>query len=116
MENILVSHSGKQHSYKLAISIQNLGRLNRFVTSAYYDPLRFPDSVFSRFKKLDQTLRKRYEPGLSGKVKRFPFFEAPELIFRGLFGNSIIVLNSKYNQLFLLIRFSFSAIIILDKI
>lgn len=88
MKNILLSHSGKQHSYKLALSLENLGLLARFLTSTYYDPLRFPDNFFSRFKKLDQILRKRHEPGLSNKVKRFPIFEVPELVLRVLLKNS----------------------------
>jgi len=89
--DILLSHSGKQHSYKLALSLQNLGRLAAFVTSSYYDPLRFPDKILSRFSKIDSLLRKRHEDGLSDKVKRFPFFELPEFILRALFGNNKLV-------------------------
>ncbi|NQU95343.1 MAG: glycosyltransferase family 4 protein [Candidatus Omnitrophica bacterium] len=88
--DILVSHAGKQHSYKLAISLQNMGRLSRFATSSYYDPSRFPDTFFSRFTKLDKILKKRHEPGLSDKVRRFPFFEVPEIILRTLLGNKKI--------------------------
>lgn len=91
MEDILISHSGKQHSYKLALAFQRLGRLNKFVTSSYYDPSRFPDKLFSRFGKLDRFLRKRYEPNLSKKVKRFPVFEIPEFVLRFFFSNFILV-------------------------
>lgn len=88
MEDILVSHSGRQHSYRLAVALQELGRLNKFVTSSYYDSSRFPDRLFSRFKRLDLILRKRYEPNLSKRVKRFPIFELPELFLRLISGNS----------------------------
>lgn len=85
--DILISHAGKQHSYKLALSLQGIGRLSRLVTSSYYDPLRFPDRFLSRFNKLDRILKRRHEPGLSDRVRRFPFFEIPELILRASFGN-----------------------------
>ena len=93
MNDVLVSHSGKQHAYKHALSMQKIGHLARFVTSTYYDPLRFPDSFFSKFIKVDRILKKRYEPGLPGKVVRFPFFEFPELILRAVLGNSRISSN-----------------------
>lgn len=90
MQDILLSHSGKQHCYKLALSLDKLGRLGRLATSTYYDPVRFPDRIFLRFRQADSFLRKRHENGLSDKVARFPFFEIPELILRLLFGNSRI--------------------------
>lgn len=90
-KNVLISHAGKQHAYKLALSLQKLGRLSKFVTSAYYDPVRFPDSLFSSFAGVDTFLKKRHEAGLSDKVKRFPFFEIPELTLRALFGNNRLV-------------------------
>ncbi|MGB2705796.1 MAG: glycosyltransferase family 4 protein [Candidatus Omnitrophota bacterium] len=89
--DILLSHSGKQHSYKLALSLQNLGRLAAFITSSYYDPSRFPDRLFSRFGRMDSFLKKRHEGGLSDKVRRFPFFEVPELVLRAFFGNNRFV-------------------------
>lgn len=93
IEDILLSHAGKQHSYKLAISIQKLGRLKTFITSSYYDPSRFPDKLFAKFLSFNRFLAKRYEPYLSRRVKRFFVFEIPELILRGLFGNSSFISN-----------------------
>ena len=95
-DNVLLSHSGKQHSYKLAIALQKMGRLAKFITSAYYDPVRFPDKLFTKFKKIDKILRKRNEPGLSDKTKRYPVFEIPELILRSLFANNKITSNAIY--------------------
>ncbi|MFA5411469.1 MAG: glycosyltransferase family 4 protein [Candidatus Omnitrophota bacterium] len=92
MEDILVAHSGKQHAYQLALALQHLGRLNSFITSAYYKPGRFPDRLL---KKIDHILKKRNQPGLEeDRVKRFPFFEAPELALRAVLGNSPLVSNS----------------------
>jgi len=89
--DILLSHSGRQHSYKLALSLAKLGRLGHFITSAYYDPSRFPDRLFARSARIDGFLRKRHEKGLSRGVKRFPFFEIPEVLLRMFLGNAKLV-------------------------
>ncbi|MBN1353349.1 MAG: glycosyltransferase family 4 protein [Candidatus Omnitrophica bacterium] len=90
--DIMLSHAGKQHSYKVAVSLENIGRLARFVTSTYYMPSRFPDSIFAKFKPLDKFFSKRCENDLSpDKVIRYPFFEIPEILLRGVVGNKRVV-------------------------
>ena len=85
---VTVSHSGKQHSYRHAYSLQQLGLLRRFVTSTYYFPDRWPDRLASSVARVDRTLRKRSLPELdSQRVTRKPSFEVPELIQRNLLGN-----------------------------
>jgi len=90
MEDILLSHAGRQHSYKVALSLQRIGRLDKFVTTGYYKPSRYPDRLLSGIKSIDKALRKRYEPGLEQKVVRLPFLEIPELLSRAIFGNSTL--------------------------
>jgi len=87
-EEVLLSHSGKQHSYRLAVSLQELGSLKQFITSSYYAPGRFPDKILSQNKDLDMYLKKRNIEGLSERVKRFPVFELPEFFLRNILGIS----------------------------
>lgn len=85
MTRFLVSHSGKQHAYQHAHSLEQLGRLDRFVTSTYYRPDRFPDSLARRWGKSDRFLRKRSHPSLdSMRVSRRMDFEIPELVYRNV--------------------------------
>jgi starch synthase len=78
--NVTVSHSGKQHAYQHALSLQQLGRLDRFVTSMYYRRECIPDRLALLIPRLDRALMKRWQNGLdSRKVVRRPSFEAPEI-------------------------------------
>lgn len=87
MTRFLVSHSGKQHAYQHAHSLQRIGRLDRLVTSTYYRPDRFPDSIARRFAKADRFLRKRWHERLDGdRVVRRMDLELPELVQRNLLG------------------------------
>ena len=86
--NITVSHSGKQHAYRHALSLQQLGLLNRFVTSTYYRRDRWPDRMAQWFTQVDRGLQKRWLPALdSDKVSRGLSFELPELYFRNILKN-----------------------------
>ena len=77
---ITVSHSGKQHAYRHAQSVQQLGCLHRFVTSTYYRRDCWPDRIVSTVPKLGRALQKRTLQGLdSSKVIRNLRFEIPEL-------------------------------------
>lgn len=80
---VTVSHSGKQHAYQHALSIQRLGCLHRFVTSTYYRRDSWPDRVAGFCPPLDMELRKRWLKGLdSRRVTRSLRFEIPELWHR----------------------------------
>ena len=83
----VVSHSGKQHAYRHARAMQRLGFLNRFVTSSYYAPSRWPDRVLARFGRLDRYLQRRHLEGLADRVVRKPRFELPEILCRATIGN-----------------------------
>ena len=92
MQNdVIVSHAGKQHSYKLAYALQEIGRLNRFVTSTYYFPSKFPDRLFAKYKKSDEFFKKRFDPGLTGNISRYCFLEIPEIVLRK------VIKDAKFN-------------------
>lgn len=65
--------------------MQRLDRLDRFVTSSYYDPQRWPDRMLGVSPRLHRTLSKRHLVGLDGaKVGRRPSLEWPEIWHRNL--------------------------------
>jgi starch synthase len=82
---VTVAHSGKQHSYRHALSLQQLGLLKRFVTSTYYRREQWPDRLARWIPRLDQALQKRWLRGLnSSLVTRHSSLEVPELFFRNV--------------------------------
>jgi alpha-maltose-1-phosphate synthase len=86
--NVTVSHSGKQHAYQHAHSLQRLGQLQRFVTSTYYRRDRWPDRLAKTVPKIDTGLQKRWLRGLdTARVTRNLRFELPELWQRNIRGN-----------------------------
>ena len=87
MASVLVSHSGKQHAYRHALALQRLGCLDRFITSSYYLPDRWPDRLLARSPGLDRVLRRRHLDGLADRVVRQPLFELPEVVCRTVVGN-----------------------------
>jgi alpha-maltose-1-phosphate synthase len=85
---VLVAHAGKQHAYRHALAIQKAGCLERFVTSGYYCPKRFPDWLFANSQRFDRALRRRHLNGLDcNRVVRRWALELPELIGRKVCGN-----------------------------
>jgi starch synthase len=86
--SITVSHSGKQHAYRHALSLQKLGVLGRFVTSTYYRRDCWPDQIAQWFPSLDRGLQKRWLEGLnSSLVTRHLSLEVPELFYRNVLKN-----------------------------
>jgi starch synthase len=86
--SVTVSHSGKQHAYRHAMSLQRLGMLRRFVTSTYYKPDCWPDRIATLSSRLDRGLRKRWLEGLdSSLVTRHLSLEVPELFYRNVLKN-----------------------------
>ena len=85
---VTVSHSGKQHAYRHAMSLQRLGMLRRFVTSTYYKPDCWPDRIATLSSKLDHGLQKRWLDGLNSQlVTRHLSLEVPELFYRNVLKN-----------------------------
>lgn len=80
---VTVSHSGRQHSYRVARALQAASLLDAFFTSTYYDPRRWPDALARAVPPLDRFLRKRSLEGLDGaRVIRHPSAELPEMAAR----------------------------------
>ena len=75
---ILLAHSGKQHSYHVAKSLKDLGRLYEFHTSSYIRNKTTQDLLL---KVGDKFFSKRFLEGLYGKeIKPNWRFEIPELV------------------------------------
>lgn len=91
LPDVVVSHSGKQHAYRHALALQQLGCLRRFITSSYYHPSRWPDRLASLVESVDRYLRRRRLDGLEDRVVRQPLFELPEILCRTLVGNGRLV-------------------------
>ena len=91
---IILSHSGKQHSYYTARALNNLGVLKRFYTSSYIS-----SPVLQSFIERQglHYWSRRFLQGLSGNVIKPAWgYEVKELVYRRLFGNS-----KKVNELVL---------------
>jgi len=75
-QQIVISHSGKQHSYHVAKSLNELGYLNQFYTSSYIKHNRLQNYFL---KKNNQFWTRRFLTGLAGKkVEANWRFEVPE--------------------------------------
>jgi starch synthase len=84
--SILLSHSGKQHSYHVAKAMQQLGVLKEFHTSSYVTN-KWLQNLSNR--RRFEFLRRRFEEGLSSPIVHSNWrFEIPEIIIRSLIGNS----------------------------
>lgn len=84
---VRVAHSGKQHAYRLALSVKRSGALDRFITSGYYKPDSIPDRWLTRIPRIDRALRRRCLTELpSGNIIRRWQFEIPELLARRVLG------------------------------
>ncbi len=96
---VLVAHAGKQHAYRHALAVQKAGCLERFVTSGYYCPERFPDRCLALSQRLDRALRRRNLSGLDcRRVVRRWGLELPELIARRLLGNGRVAEDLVYRR------------------
>ncbi len=96
---VVVAHAGKQHAYRHALAVQEAGCLERFVTSSYYCPHRFPDSLFAHSQRLDRALRRRALDGLDcSRIVRRWGLELPELIGRKVCGNGAFAENLVYRR------------------
>jgi len=96
---ILVSHSGKQHAYWHARALQNLGCLDRLLTSGYYKPTRWPDCLVRDISRIDRGLKRRFHQDLDpDKVVRSWSFELPELISRRIGGSRETIENHVFQR------------------
>ena len=93
---ILISHSGKQHSYQVAKAMHHLGVLDTFYTSSYVRS----KGLQSFFEKTQNNyFTRRFVTGLSGTMVDANWrFELKEILFRKLYGKSGKTQNAVYNR------------------
>lgn len=93
---IILAHSGKQHSYLTALSLLELGFLERYYTSAYIKSLRLQNFINNHHINY---LQKRFINGLNGeKVVSNWRFEVKEILMRKIYGKSRGVQNAVYQR------------------
>lgn len=93
---IILAHSGKQHSYLTALSLLELGFLERYYTSAYIKSQRLQNFVNNHNISY---LQKRFINGLNGsKVVSNWRFEVKEILMRKIYGKSRGVQNAVYQR------------------
>ncbi|WP_207511723.1 glycosyltransferase [Longitalea luteola] len=85
-KQIIVSHSGKQHSYYVAKALYDLGYLKKFYTSSYITNIGFQNLIQNFGWSF---LSRRFLKGLGGQhVKAAWKYEIKEQFFRKLKGNT----------------------------
>ncbi|OZV69234.1 glycosyltransferase family 4 protein [Winogradskyella aurantia] len=93
---IVLSHSGKQHSYQVAKAMDQLGVLDTFYTSAY---VRYKGLQRFFLRTKNNYFTRRFVTGLSGdQINANWRFELKEILFRKLYGKSIKTQNAVYNR------------------
>ena len=93
---IILAHSGKQHSYLTALSLLELGFLERYYTSAYIKSPWLQNFINNHHINY---LQKRFINGLSGeKVVSNWRFEVKEILMRKIYGKSRGVQNAVYQR------------------
>ena len=94
--NIILSHSGKQHSYQVAKALFDLKHLNLFYTSSYITS----NALQKYFVKSGNTyFTRRFIEGLPGSfVKANWHFELKEIIYRKIFGKTHKTQNAIYER------------------
>jgi len=92
---VIISHSGKQHSYYVANALNHLRMLTAFYTSTYISS-KFMQRVLSAISRF---FAKRYLEGLHGsKIKSNFTYELKEFLLRKRYGNSAKVLDAVYER------------------
>jgi starch synthase len=93
---IILSHSGKQHSYQVAKAMYNLGSLERFYTSSY---ITSPFMQRLLGKRPGNFWSRRFIAGLPGKLVEANWhFEIPEMVLRKIQGKSPAVQRAVYKR------------------
>jgi glycosyltransferase involved in cell wall biosynthesis len=93
---IIVSHSGKQHSYHVARSLLQLGLLDTFYTSSYVRNVVLQNYFLRRGNTY---WTRRFLEGLGGNyVKANWHFEIKEIIYRKMYGKTSKAQNAVYQR------------------
>lgn len=102
-KKIILSHSGKQHSYHVAKALSDLGYLKKFYTSSYIRSARLQKQLI----RLGDTFwTRRFLEGLGGELVVSNWrFELKEFIYNRLFGNGFRTQMAIYQRDVLFDRF-----------
>ena len=103
MNDVIVSHAGRQHAYEVAGALEHAGLLETFFTSSYYRRDFYPDRLARLVPSLDRLLQKRHHPAIDARrVKRFPTLELPEIASRfvGVEGRIVNALVARRDERF----------------
>lgn len=93
---ILLSHSGKQHSYHVAKSLNDLGYLQKFYTSGYITSKLLQQQIC---KSGNQYWSRRFIDGLHGnKVEANWRFEVKENIYNRIYGQFAKTIQAVYDR------------------
>jgi len=96
MNKIILSHSGKQHSYHVAKALDELGMLEKFFTSSYVKQ-KFLQDYF--LKNGNTYFTRRFIEGISGNLVDANWrFELKEITFRKLYGKTERTQNAVYER------------------
>lgn len=95
-KKIILSHSGKQHSYHVAKALNDLGYLEKFYTSSY-----ITSGCLQRYFNMtnDQYWSRRFVKGVHGvKVESNWRFEFKEILYSKFYGQSEKTLHAVYDR------------------
>jgi alpha-maltose-1-phosphate synthase len=96
LNRVILSHSGKQHSYHVARALFRLKQLDKFYTSSYIRQLWLQNLIN---KSGNQFWSKRFLSGLAGNVVQPHWrFELKEILYSKLYGHSQKILNAVYER------------------
>lgn len=95
-KRVILSHSGKQHSYHVAKALQELGYLEKFYTSSYVRSKWLQEFI----ERSGNTFwSRRFLHGLFGEqVEANWRFEIPELVYNRLYGQTQKSIDAIYNR------------------
>jgi alpha-maltose-1-phosphate synthase len=93
---IILSHSGKQHSYHVAKAMYQLELLERFYTSSYVTSSFLQRMAESQIQSI---LSRRFVSGLPGILVDSNWrFEIPEILIRKMFGKGLATQRAVYRR------------------
>lgn len=96
MKNIILSHSGKQHSYHVAKALKDMGLLEKFYTSSYVTSPLLQSLIRTSGNAY---WSRRFLDGLYGNLVESNWrFELKEILYGRLYGQSQKTLNAVYQR------------------
>ncbi len=94
--NVIVAHSGVQHSPQAALAFQEYGMLYRYFTSIWYKPNHFPYILINQLpgklrNLLLRELKKKYNKEVNPElVSQYPYYELISFVLRRVYKNPFL--------------------------